>query len=173
MQLSLWAAPRPLWAARDLHRYTIADLERETGISPRNIRYYHHAEGFSHQPTGEGWAPHSTADHLLRLKYINKLKQDNLPLAEMRKQMEGAVPGKAGRCLAGRDGAAAQDRWRRFTCMMTSKFMCGNAPAVTGTMTVERAVEEIAGHAEIVLFETGYTQHEQHFGRSLLDSGQP
>ena len=61
------------------HRYTIADLERETGISPRNIRYYI-TQGLLPPANGRGVGATYTAEHLLRLQYVNKLKQDNLPL---------------------------------------------------------------------------------------------
>ena len=92
------------------HRYTIADLERETGIAPRNIRYYI-TQGLLPSAQGRGVGATYTADHLLRLKYINQLKQSNVPLAEMRQKMAGLTQDKLADMLR-IETAPPQDRWR-------------------------------------------------------------
>lgn len=131
------------------HRYTIADLERETGISPRNIRYYI-TQGLLPPANGRGVGATYTADHLLRLKYINKLKQDNLPLAEMRKQMEGLTQEKLADVLRV-ETAPPQDRWRRIHLHDDIEIHVRERAGRDRDYDLERAVEEIAGHAEIVL----------------------
>ena len=135
------------------HRYTIGDLERETGISPRNIRYYI-TQGLLPPANGRGVGATYTADHLLRLKYINKLKQDNLPLSEMRKQMEGLSQEKLADVLRV-ETAPPQDRWRRIHLHDDIEIHVRERAGRDRDYDLERAVEEIAGHAEIVLSKLG------------------
>ena len=52
-------------------RYTIADLERETGVSARTIRYYI-SEGLLQPAYGRGPSATYDADHLLRLRMIQQ-----------------------------------------------------------------------------------------------------
>ncbi len=131
------------------HRYTIADLERETGISPRNIRYYI-TQGLLPPANGRGVGATYTAEHLLRLQYVNKLKQDNLPLAEMRKQMEGLSQEKLADVLRV-ETAPPQDRWRRIHLHDDIEIHVRERAGRDRDYDLERAVDEIAGHAEIVL----------------------
>lgn len=135
------------------HRYTISDLERETGISPRNIRYYI-TQGLLPSAHGRGVGATYTADHLLRLKYINKLKQDNLPLAEMRKQLDGLSQEKLADVLRV-ETAPPQDRWRRIHLHDDIEIHVRERAGRDRDYDLERAVEEITGHAEIVLSKLG------------------
>jgi DNA-binding transcriptional MerR regulator len=135
------------------HRYTINDLERETGISPRNIRYYI-TQGLLPPANGRGVGATYTADHLLRLKYINKLKQDNMPLAEIRKQLEGLSQEKLADVLRV-ETAPPQDRWRRIHLHDDIEIHVRERAGRDRDYDLERAVEEIAGHAEIVLSKLG------------------
>lgn len=137
------------------HRYTISDLERETGISPRNIRYYI-TQGLLPPANGRGVGATYTAEHLLRLKYVNKLKQDNLPLAEIRRQMEGLSQEKLADVLRV-ETAPPQDRWRRIRLHDDVEIHVRERAGRDRDYALERAVDEIAGHAEIVLakLETG------------------
>jgi DNA-binding transcriptional MerR regulator len=135
------------------HRYTIADLERETGISPRNIRYYI-TQGLLPPANGRGVGATYSAEHLLRLQYINKLKQDNVPLAEMRKLMEGLTQEKLADVLRV-ETAPPQDRWRRIHLHDDIELHVRERAGRDRDYDLERAVEEIAGHAEIVLAKLG------------------
>ena len=135
------------------HRYTISDLERETGISPRNIRYYI-TQGLLPPANGRGVGATYTADHLLRLKFVNKLKQDNLPLAEMRKQMDGLSQEKLADVLRV-ETAPPQDRWRRIHLHDDIEIHVRERAGRDRDYDLERAVDEIAGHAEIVLAKLG------------------
>ena len=131
------------------HRYTIADLERETGIAPRNIRYYI-TQGLLPSAQGRGVGATYTADHLLRLKYINQLKQSNVPLAEMRQKMEGLTQDKLADMLR-IETAPPQDRWRRIHLHDDIEIHVRERAGRDRNYALERAVDEITGHAEIVL----------------------
>lgn len=67
----------------------IAELAQRAEVTPRTIRYYI-AEGLLPPPSGTG--PHRlyAADHLLRLQAIKRLKEQYLPLAEIRRRLAGA-----------------------------------------------------------------------------------
>src|SRR6478672_11017865 len=75
-------------AAPEPYRYSIADLERETEISARTIRYYI-TEGML--PPAYGRGPTATYDlgHLLRLQMIARLKNDGLTLQEIKERLGG------------------------------------------------------------------------------------
>jgi DNA-binding transcriptional MerR regulator len=68
------------------HRYTMQDLERESGLTARTIRYYI-AEGLLQPAYGRGPTAVYDADHLLRLRYIQRLKDERLPLNEIKEQL--------------------------------------------------------------------------------------
>jgi DNA-binding transcriptional MerR regulator len=64
----------------------MADLERETGVSARTIRYYI-AEGLLQPAYGRGPSAVYDADHLLRLRYIQLLKEERIPLGTIKEKM--------------------------------------------------------------------------------------
>lgn len=68
------------------HRYTMADLERESGMTARTIRYYI-SEGLLQPAYGRGPTAVYDADHLLRLRFIQRLKDQRLPLADIRERL--------------------------------------------------------------------------------------
>lgn len=78
--------PTPLPATSPAPRYSLGDLERETRISGRTIRYYI-AEGLL--PPAYGRGPSATYDlgHLLRLRLIASLKSDRLGLQEIKDRL--------------------------------------------------------------------------------------
>lgn len=80
--------PIPLPAAPPAPRYSLGDLERETKISARTIRYYI-SEGLL--PPAYGRGPTATYDlgHLLRLRLIASLKDNRLGLSEIRERLNG------------------------------------------------------------------------------------
>lgn len=71
--------PQPL-------RYTIGDLEQESGVTARTIRYYI-SEGLLSPAYGRGTSATYDPEHLLRLKYIQLLKDERLPLGEIRERL--------------------------------------------------------------------------------------
>src|SRR6188472_419912 len=98
-------------AAPEPYRYSIADLERETEISARTIRYYI-TEGML--PPAYGRGPSATYDlgHLLRLQMIGRLKREGLPLQDIKVRL-GAMDDQQIASLLRIQMRPAEDRWRR------------------------------------------------------------
>ncbi len=67
--------------------YTIADLARLAGVTPRTVRYYV-AQGLLPSPEAAGPGTRYGEDHLARLRLIRRLQRDHLPLAEIRVRLE-------------------------------------------------------------------------------------
>jgi DNA-binding transcriptional MerR regulator len=68
--------------------YTLADLARVTGVTPRTVRYYI-AQGLL--PGANETGPGASYDerHLARLRLIRELQREHLPLAEIRSRLAG------------------------------------------------------------------------------------
>jgi DNA-binding transcriptional MerR regulator len=66
--------------------YLIDELAEETGISSRTIRYYQQ-EGLLPKPVNRGKFAYYNEDHLKRLKLIQELKNNFLPLKEIREHL--------------------------------------------------------------------------------------
>src|SRR5947209_93827 len=69
-----------------MERYRIAELAQATGLTPRTIRFYV-AEGLLPPPEGAGPAAVYTAGHRDRLQLITLLKDQYLPLKEIRRRI--------------------------------------------------------------------------------------
>jgi Ca-activated chloride channel family protein len=67
--------------------YTLQQLADEGGVTPRTVRYYI-AQGLLASP-GAGSGARYTDAHLERLRLIRQLQRNHLPLAEIRKQLDG------------------------------------------------------------------------------------
>jgi DNA-binding transcriptional MerR regulator len=70
--------------------YSLADLTKLTGVSPRTVRYYV-AQGLLPSPTQQGPSSRYTEAHIDRLRLIKRLQAAHLPLAEIRRQI-AALP---------------------------------------------------------------------------------
>jgi DNA-binding transcriptional MerR regulator len=68
-------------------RYSIADLEQETGFNARTIRYYI-GEGMLTPAHGRGPTATYDKDHLLRLRLIKELKEQFLPLESIKLHLQ-------------------------------------------------------------------------------------
>jgi DNA-binding transcriptional MerR regulator len=95
------------------YRYSIADLERETEISARTIRYYV-SEGML--PPAYGRGPSATYDlgHLLRLQMIGRLKREGLSLGEVKSRLEQMHDDEIAGLLRIQT-RPPEDRWRRVS----------------------------------------------------------
>ncbi len=104
------SAARPA-VVPDPYRYTIADLERETGVPARTIRFY---IGKGLLPPAHGRGPSATYDlgHLLRLRAIGLLKAGHLPLEDIRARL-GNLRDQDIAAMLEVETAPPQDRWRR------------------------------------------------------------
>lgn len=67
-------------------RYTISDLAGLAGSTPRTVRYYV-AQGLLPPPVGAGPGAHYTDAHLERLRLIQRLQRQHLPLSEIRQRL--------------------------------------------------------------------------------------
>jgi DNA-binding transcriptional MerR regulator len=68
-------------------RYTRAELEELTGINGRTIRYYI-TEGLLQPAYGRGSTATYDHDHFLRMQAINQLKEQRLPLKEIKERLQ-------------------------------------------------------------------------------------
>ncbi len=102
----------PLPIAAEPNRYALGDLERETGVAGRTIRYYI-SEGLL--PPAYGRGPGATYDlgHLARLQMIQALKSQHLPLADIRQRLSDHSDGEI-LALLNIQSAPAEDTWRRI-----------------------------------------------------------
>jgi DNA-binding transcriptional MerR regulator len=71
--------------------YTIGELARLAGVTPRTIRYYT-AEGLLPPPETRGRYALYSEDHLRRLRLIGRLKDAYLPLAEIKARLDQLTP---------------------------------------------------------------------------------
>ena len=98
--------------APDPYRYTMTDLEEQTGFNARTIRYYI-SQGLL--PPAHGRGPGATYDlgHLLRLQAIQLLKANFLPLDEIKRRL-GDLTNEDIAALLQVETAPPEDRWRRI-----------------------------------------------------------
>lgn len=69
-------------------RYSLNELTGEAAVSARTVRYYI-TEGLLPPPIVAGARSYYTQEHLDRLKLVNLLKENYLPLREIRKRLTG------------------------------------------------------------------------------------
>jgi DNA-binding transcriptional MerR regulator len=131
------------------YRYTITDLENETGISGRTIRYYI-TEGLLPAAKGRGVGATYSQAHMLRLKAIAALKENHTPLAEIRQRLEGIRESDLAAMLQV-ETAPPENRWRRVLLHPDLELHVRERTGRDRDYALERAVDEIVKHAEIVL----------------------
>lgn len=68
--------------------YDLNELAEAAGVTARTIRYYV-AQGILPSPATRGPGTRYDAGHLDRLQLIKRLQRQHLPLAEIRRQLEG------------------------------------------------------------------------------------
>jgi DNA-binding transcriptional MerR regulator len=68
--------------------YDISELSDRSGITVRTIRYYLQ-QGLLPSPGGTGPGARYGTGHLARLRLIRGLQREHLPLAEIRRRIEG------------------------------------------------------------------------------------
>jgi DNA-binding transcriptional MerR regulator len=67
-------------------RYSIGDLAGLVGSTPRTVRYYV-AQGLLPPPEGAGAGAHYSNEHMDRLRLIQRLQQQHLPLSDIRQRL--------------------------------------------------------------------------------------
>ena len=87
--------------------YSLAELARVTGVTPRTVRYYI-AQGLLPGANEAGPGASYDADHLARLRLIRELQRQHLPLAEIRTRLAGLRPGEVADLLDEQTAAATK-----------------------------------------------------------------
>jgi DNA-binding transcriptional MerR regulator len=131
------------------YRYTMADLETETGISARNIRYYI-TEGLLPSARGRGVGATYGPTHLLRLKAIALLKAKHTPLDEIRRQLDGMRDTQLAAMLEV-ETAPPEDRWRRVMLHPDLELHVRERGGRGRDYTFEQVADTIVKQAKIVI----------------------
>ena len=76
----------------DDERYPLTELADLAGVTPRTVRYYL-AQGLLPAATQSGPATRYGDAHLARLRLIRRLQAEHLPLAEIRRRLDGLDDG--------------------------------------------------------------------------------
>ncbi len=99
-------------APPDRYRYAMSDLEELTGFNARTIRFYV-SQGLLAPAHGRG--PSATYDlgHLTRLRAIQLLKDQFLPLNEIKEQL-GRMSDQQMMAMLEVETRPPEDRWRRI-----------------------------------------------------------
>ncbi len=140
--LRRYEAPQPV-------RYTMEDLEKESGVTSRTIRYYI-SEGLLPPAYGRGPTAVYDADHLLRLRYIAQLKATRLPLSEIKERLN---------TLSAEDLAIAlrieteprAETWRHFRLHEDLEILVRDRPTGARPMREAEAFDLIVEYARSVL----------------------
>ncbi|HVL23737.1 MAG TPA: helix-turn-helix domain-containing protein [Thermomicrobiales bacterium] len=137
-----YEAPRPV-------RYTLSDLERETGVNARTIRYYI-AEGLLQPAYGRGPSATYDADHLLRLRVIQRLKDDRLSLRDIKERLSHMTPEDVAVMLKIQMQPAAET-WRRYALHEDLEVLVRDRPPGDREAPYEQAFDLILEYARTVL----------------------
>lgn len=89
--------------------YTISELEVNTGLSRRTIRFYV-SEGLVPPPQGAGVAASYTEEHLLRLKVIVKLKKAHFTLPGIKDFLENSSSEKLKQIISGGEAESTNQK---------------------------------------------------------------
>ncbi len=84
--------------------YTLNELCEAADVSERTVRYYV-TQGLLPSP-GTGRGVRWSQEHLERLQLIRELKDKHLPLAEIRRRLEGMAPAEVSALLASQQAQA-------------------------------------------------------------------
>lgn len=131
------------------YRYTMSDLENETGISGRTIRYYI-TEGLLPAAKGRGVGATYSSAHMLRLKAIAALKENHTPLGEIRQRLEGIREADLAAMLQV-ETAPPEDRWRRVLLHPDLELHVRERSGRDRDYALERVADTIVKQSEILL----------------------
>ena len=142
-------APAPV--APDPYRYSIADLEEQTGVNPRTIRYYI-SQGLL--PPAHGRGPSATYDlgHLLRLRAIQLLKASYLPLDEIKARLGGLTDEDIAAMLE-IETAPPEDRWRRIQLHPDTELHVRERGGKGRDLALDRTIDTVVRHAQVAIDE--------------------
>ncbi len=136
-------------AKAEPYRYTLADLERETGLTGRTIRYYI-TEGLLPAAKGRGVGATYSPAHLLRLKAIVALKENHTPLTEIKQRLEGIRESDLAAMLQV-ETAPPEDRWRRIHLHDDMELHIRERSGRDRNYALEKVVDTIVRQSEILI----------------------
>jgi DNA-binding transcriptional MerR regulator len=131
------------------YRYTMADLEAETGLSARTIRFYI-TQGLLPAARGRGVGATYGPTHLLRLKAIGLLKKDNTPLEQIRQRLQDMRDPELAAMLEV-ETAPPEDRWRRVHLHPDLELHVREQGGRNRNYTFEKVVDLIVKQSEILI----------------------
>jgi DNA-binding transcriptional MerR regulator len=131
------------------YRYTMADLEAQTGVSARTIRFYI-TQGLLPAARGRGVGATYGPGHLLRLKAIVLLKAENLPLDQIRTRLEGMRDADLAAMLEVKS-APPEDRWRRLQLHPDLELHVREQGGRNRDYQLDKAVDTIVKQAKIII----------------------
>lgn len=134
--------PRPV-------RYTLADLERETGVSSRTIRYYI-TEGLLQPAYGRGPSATYDTDHMLRLRLIQQMKDDRMSLKDIKERLLQLTPEDIAVILKV-EMAPEAEVWRRYRLHPDMEISVREVGPGEREMTWNHAFDLIIEYARSVL----------------------
>ena len=140
--VSRFEPPRPL-------RYTMPDLERESGIPARTIRYYI-AEGLLQPAYGRGPTATYDSDHLLRLRFIQHLKDERLSLSDIQERLSTLTPDDIATALKVELEPSAEP-WRHYSLHDDFQIMVRDHSISRRDPAREQAFDLIVEYARSVL----------------------
>jgi len=114
-------------------RYTLTELADLAGVTPRTVRYYM-SQGLLPAVGQSGPGAKYGASHLARLRLIRRLQTEHLPLAEIRRRLEGLDDDTIAE-LAGSDEPAAPPD----TALEYLRGVLGPRPGQPGTDAMAEA----------------------------------
>lgn len=134
--------PRPV-------RYTLSDLERETGVNARTIRFYI-TEGLLQPAYGRGPSATYDPDHLLRLRMIQQLKDERLSLKDIKERLSHLTPEDIAVILKVQMQPSAES-WRRYVLHPDFEISIRETAPGDRAMTHTHAFDLIVEYARTVL----------------------
>jgi len=135
------------------YRYTMADLERETGINARTIRYYI-TEGLLPSARGRGVGATYGPTHLLRLKAIALLKERHIPLDQIRQQLSTMREPDLAAMLQV-ETAPPEDRWRRVQLHPDLELHVRERGGRGRDYQFDKVVDTIVKQSQVVIDQLG------------------
>jgi DNA-binding transcriptional MerR regulator len=135
--------------APDRYRYSIAELEEQTGFSSRTIRYY---VSKALLPPAHGRGPTATYDlsHLLRLRAIQRRRQEGVLLEEIKAELDDLSDEQIADILDVRTDPI-EDRWRRVLLHDDIELHVRERGGQPRNANFDKAVDQIVKHAQIAI----------------------
>jgi DNA-binding transcriptional MerR regulator len=131
------------------YRYTMADLEAQSSLPGRTIRYYI-TQGLLPAARGRGVGATYGPTHLLRLKAIGLLKKENTPLEQIRQRLQDMRDTELAAMLEV-ETAPPEDRWRRVHLHPDLELHIRERGGRSRDYTFEKVVDLIVKQSEILI----------------------